>query len=786
MLTDVRAPQNNLPANVASFIGRERELEEIARLLDDYRLVTLTGPGGTGKTRLAIQAAAAGQGRFPDGVWLIELGPLTEPELVVETITKVTHTPVTHERSPLEGLGAFIGERRMLLVLDNCEHLLAECAHVVARLLARCPALVILATSREPLATGGEWTLRVPPLSLPSSADALAPERILDYDGIRLFMERAHAAEPSFRLTEATAASVVEICRRLDGIPLALELAAMRVRGMGVAYLSNRLDNRFGLLTGGDRAGEQRQQTLLATVEWSYSLLSERERAVLRRLGVFIGSFSPEAAEAVCADAGEGERGAMAPASTVFDDLTRLVDKSLAQFDLETGSYRLLETIRLYCRDQLEAAGETNHVTRQHFVYYLQLAEDGGALVGGPGQEAWYTRLEREHDNFRAALAWAIHAGRSDEAAQMALGLWRFWHAHVYHLEGIRWLEQIYALDATRPLPDAVRPRLSNALGVLYHLGRSFDRATACHAEALRLWTEAGDQAGMAQALLDMGWKYFDEAQLDEARQYPEKSLALAERIGDERLIASALYLEATIDSELRPASDLIAPLERCLAIWRKLGDLGSQASTIAVLASVYRQVGDYERAKALLADAARLQTQIGNYGDLIGVLVILFRLVADTRDQLEDPYDGARALGSLLAWEAATGAGQSPWMTTESVRAMVDQVTGGLDPERVAQALAEGKRLTSAEFLALVERVTKPTQAATPATPAAPPHAQLTRREMEVLHLVAVGMTNAQVAQELFVTPRTVNAHLTAIYAKLGVVSRSGAIRYAVERQLA
>lgn len=789
MIADARSPRSNLPAHVSSFIGREQELDEIARLLGQQRLVTLTGPGGTGKTRLALQAATAELAHFPDGVWLVELAPLAWPELVTETIAKVMRAPGAHEHSPLDGLEAYIGAKRTLLILDNCEHLLGECARVVARLLARCPGLVVLATSREPLATSGEWVIRVPPLSLPTpSTDPLTHAQLLAYDGIRLFAERAQAAEPSFRLTDTTTAAVVEICQRLDGIPLALELAAMRVRGMGVAYLSGRLDNRFGLLTGGDQAGEERQRTLLATVEWSYGLLSERERIVLRRLGIFSGSFSPEAAEAVCAYAQDGERPTAAPSSTIFDDLMRLVDKSLVQFDQETGSYRLLETIRLYCRDQLAEAGELNHATRQHFVYYLQLAEDGVALIGGPDQEAWFARLEREHDNFRAALAWAIHAGRSDEAAQMALGLWRFWHERAYHREGLRWLEQIAALDATRPLPDALRPRLINAEGVLYHLTRAFDRANACHAEALRLWTAADDKAGMAQALLDIGWQYFDEVRIDEAFLAVNQGLALAESIGDERLIASALLLDATVRSESRRPGDLIAPLERSLAIWRKLGDTGSQASTIAILAGAYLHQGDFERAKPLLAEAARLHTRIGNYGDLIGVLVILFHLVSQARDQLTDPYDGARALGALMAWEAATGAEQSPWMTADSSKAMIEQVTGQLDPTAVAQAVAEGKRLTSVEFLALVERVTQPAQAtAAPTTRPAPaaPHASLTRREMEVLRLVAVGKTNAQVAQELFVTPRTVNAHLTAVYAKLGVVSRSGAIRYAVEHQL-
>jgi predicted ATPase len=425
-MTSVASRRDNLPAQVSSFIGRERELEEMARLLRQHRLVTLTEPGGTGKTRLALRVGEAALEHFPDGVWLTELAPLTSPELVIDTIAKAISGPDLSPVSPLETLATFLSRKRLLLLLDNCEHLLDACAHIVASLLARCPTVTVLATSREPLAIGGEAVLRVPPLGLPDPAPALDQSHLLASDAVRLFVERAQDAEPSFRLTSVSAAPVVEICRRLDGIPLALELAAGRVRGMGVAYLSARLDDRFHLLTGGDRTGEPRQRTLAALIDWSYELLPAREQVVLRRLGIFRGGFSAEAAEAVCAgdyddshdnevDAGARARaprpGAL-PANAVRDDLTRLVDKSLVQLDQESGRYRLLETIHLYGRERLAAAGETNFISRQHFVFYLQLAEDGAALVGGPGQQVWFSRLEQEHDNFRAALGWAIQVGR--------------------------------------------------------------------------------------------------------------------------------------------------------------------------------------------------------------------------------------------------------------------------------------------------------------------------------------------------------------------------------------
>jgi predicted ATPase/DNA-binding CsgD family transcriptional regulator len=799
MIADTSAPRSNLPAHVSSFIGREGELAEIAHLLNGRRLITLTGPGGTGKTRLALRAAANEVDHFPDGVWLAELASLANPELVVETIAKVLRTPKSSEQDPLAHLGALLGSRRLLLVLDNCEHLLDECARVAAYLLMNCPSLVVLATSREPLGIGGEWVLRVPPLGLPAPTDPLDVERLIEHDGIRLFVERARAAEPSFRLTSVTAPSVVEICRTLDGIPLALELAAMRVRGMGVAHLGARLDDRFRLLTSGDRAGEVRQRTLYAAVDWSYNLLSERERVVMRRLGVFAGNFSLRAAEAVCVDVDtDADARGQSPitAEGMLVDLTRLVDKSLVQFDQDTALYRLLETIRRYCLERQAEAGETNYVNRQRFAYYLQLAADGAALIGGPGEEAWFAQIEQEHDNFRGALAWAIQAGRTDEAARLALGIWTFWHSRIYQREGLRWLQQILALDKTNPLPDSLRPRFFNALGVLAHSSGRFEESLAYHTDALRLWTAAGDEAGMAQACTDTAWLYFDQARLDEALPYAEEGLARAQRVGDERLLAGALMARDAIAVESGRLEGVIPDLERSLAIWRKLGDLDSQASTLAFMGATYQRSGEHERSKPFIAEAFRLHMRMGAYGELISSFVGLHFLSASMAETQEQALDAARVIGVMKAWEQYMYTTSSPWWESDLERVFRSRITEKIGHEGMERGIAEGQRMTTAEIVALCERLTAPSQpaaaSAPPAPNAAPPNAApettqagLTRREVEVLRLVAKGLTNAQVAQALVITPRTVNAHLTAIYAKLGVTSRSGAIRYALENQL-
>jgi non-specific serine/threonine protein kinase len=797
MIPGQSTQRSNLPAQVSSFIGRERELEQIAGQLRQQRLVTLTGAGGIGKTRLALRAAAAELDRFADGVWLVELALLTRPELVVETIGKALKIPpisTPYDISPLDSLCASIRTKQLLLALDNCEHVIAACANIVALLLARCPTVTVLATSREPLAIAGEWVLRVPPLRLPDRAQRLAQrdeERLLRYDGIHLFVERAQAAEPSFRLTEVNAASVIDICRRLDGIPLALELAAVRVRGMGVAYLDARLDDRFRLLTGGDRAMPSRQQALQTSLEWSYSLLSEPERVVLRRLGIFVGPFSLEAAESVCAGdyVTQSEQETILP-ETVLEHLLQLVNKSLIQFDQETGSYRLLETIRMYGLERLADAGETDTTGCRHFMWYLQLAENGAALLGGPNQGTWFARLEQEHDNFRAALGWSLDAKQAPETARMALGLWRFWHARTYQREGLRWLELIATMDATTPLADPLRPRLFNALGVLAHRAAQFDRSRAYHADALRLWTAANDRDGMAQALFDISWLHFDQVEIELANQCAQESLALAESIGETRLIASALVRGAQADIEFGRLHVAIPALERSLAIWRELGDMDNLATALAGLAIAYQRSGESERAKPLLAESVRLQARLGNYGNRIATLVGLLQQAASTSEQLEMARDTARMVGVLTAWEETTSGIRSPWWMSDVGQEIVAKTTERLGREAFAQAVAEGKGLTVADLLLLAERITAPAPdvgSSPPLPPAsvAAPHADLTPRELEVLRLVAAGLTNAQVAQSLVITPRTVNAHLTAIYSKLGVSGRSGAIRYAIDHDL-
>ncbi len=781
--------KQNLPSPVSSFIGREQELIEIRQCFQYHRLITLTGVGGTGKTRLALEAATAELDSFSDGVWLIDLAPLTTPELILETITNVLHLPEHADLSPFEQLAASLEARHLLLVLDNCEHVLEECARIAASLLARCSRVTLLTTSREPLSISGEVVFRVAALNLPDPSRSLDLTRLLSYDSIHLFVERAHAADHSFRLTESNAPVVAEICQRLDGLPLALELAAVRTRAMSVAELSKRLDQRFHLLTTGDRTALVRQQTLHATVEWSYHLLSESEQVVLRRLGIFVGAFELQAAESICAGTSPGQNeAALLTPETIQHHLLQLVNKSLVQFNQETSRYRLLETIRLFSLERLAEVDETQDVRRQHFAYYLQRAEHAAPGLSGPLQEVWFTQMEAEHDNVRSALTWALEMDRAEEAARLALAVWRFWHTHTYQREGLRWLDRILALDAVTPLPQAVRSRLLNALGVLSHSQYQFDRAMSYHTEALRLFREEGDLLGIAQALCDIGRQRFEEMKLEQAREYAKESLELARAVGNQLAVAKALFLDAIAATEGDQAEEAIPSLEESLVLFREMGDTGNMAMAMSTLARAEGKRGNHERAKPLLRDAVRLQVQLGTFIDFIGPLVALNVMAMQTPAQPEGACCAAQVVGVMAAWieKMAQMGGKSPW-EMGPFQQDIEQVRAILGTNAFAQAFEIGKQMTSADLVRLAEHITafpSPVILSGPSHPALA-HAHLTVRELEVLRLVSTGITNAQVAHRLIITSRTVNAHLTAIYRKLGVTSRHGAIRYALEHQL-
>jgi predicted ATPase/transcriptional regulator with XRE-family HTH domain len=564
---------HNLPLQLTSFIGRERELAAVSQLLGTTRLLTLTGTGGTGKTRLALQVAAALLDRYPDGVWHADLAALADP---ADVPTAVASAMGVREEAgqPLQAtLVAALRSRHLLLVLDNCEHLLDVCATLAQALLRGCPQVTVLATSREGLRLAGEIVWRVPSMALPDDEHLPPPEALAQVEAVRLFVERALAVQPDFAVAAQNAPVVAQVCRRLDGIPLALELAAARLRGLSIEQLAARLDQRFRLLTGGSRAALARQQTLQATVEWSYGLLSAAEQTLFTRLAIFSGGFALDAAEAVCA-------GGQIATEEVLDLLLRLVDKSLVVAEGSAGDierYRLLETLRQYGRERLLAAGETEDLHARHAAYYRALAEEAEPALFGPQQAAWLDRLEAEHVSLRQALRWAYEAEAAREGLRLAGALYRYWNNRGYLGEGIQWLTGLLAL------PGAA--------------ARMAARAKAL-TSIVSLRNDIGILVGSSVATAD------SQALLSEA-------VSIARETGDRWVLVFALGLRGELTAHTDyPAGR--AMLEECLALCRELDFQWGVDATFDALGNVAWELGDTATAHTWWAEGLRRARQAG------------------------------------------------------------------------------------------------------------------------------------------------------------------------------
>jgi predicted ATPase/DNA-binding CsgD family transcriptional regulator len=623
---------HNLPSRLTSFVGREHEIGELSALVAARRLVTLVGAPGVGKSRLSLQIAAGLLDRFPDGVWLVELAPLTDPALVAQTVADVLGVREQPSQPLTASLVDWLRSRRLLLLLDNCEHLIGGAAALADALLPACPGLHILATSREPLAIEGEVTRRVPSLGVPEpttlrSADTDALAALAETDAVRLFVQRAQAVDPAFEVNLRTAQAVIQICARLDGIPLALELAAARIRALSVEQIAARLNDRFRLLTGGNRTALPRQQTLLGAVDWSHDLLSEAEQRTLRRLAVFAGGFTLEAVEAVCAETSSG--------SSVLGILVSLVDKSLVQADDGTDGarrYRLLETFREYGVAKLTEHGELDRARNRHRDYFLTLAEEAEPRLTGREPELTLAQLELEHDNFRAALAWCIEAAAThpgeggpqapdasssaaEACARLAGALWLFWWLRGHLDEGRRWLDRVLALPSrTDATPSERSGRARARLGAGNLAGYQFDLDSAVrHVEdAVALSQSAGDDRSASQALQLLALCRAYQGEHDLAHRLSDEGVELARRSGDPYSLAMALYGSARIARFLDEHDRNVMFCEESLMLFRALGDVVMTAYTLRTLGiGVYRGLQDRARAEALLEEALRLSREI-------------------------------------------------------------------------------------------------------------------------------------------------------------------------------
>jgi predicted ATPase/DNA-binding SARP family transcriptional activator len=530
---------HNLPLRLTSFVGRERELAEVWRLLDRSRLVTLTGPGGCGKTRLAIEAASGRLRSHPDGVWLVDLAPIADQSLVPDAVAQELGIQLRAGQPPATALALQLSARGLMLVLDNCEHLIDSCARVALQLVRSCPDVTVLATSREPLHVPGELAWRVPSLSLPEPSDDLSEEELLRCEAGRLFCERAAESAPGFEAGGENTRAIAEICVRLDGMPLALELAAARARVLSPVQIAERLGDSLRLLAAGSRTSLTRQQTLRATLAWSHDLLTQEERVLFRRLAVFSGSFALDAVEGIC-ESGDLDR------LQVLDLLDRLVDKSLVAVDHHAGEarYRLLETVRQFAAECLAEAGERDALERRHLDWYGGFASEWVPPLGKAATGGVPARLDAEHDNLRSALATALR-GYPDIALRLAVTLWPWWLARSHFAEGARAIEA--ALDATSD-PSQLRAEALLALMALHvRLGDApgyLDRGQ----EAIAIRRSMGDGRLAAEALLNVG-HYLYTMDPDASQKHFDEALVIATRTGDRFLSASLAHAQALLDS---------------------------------------------------------------------------------------------------------------------------------------------------------------------------------------------------------------------------------------------
>jgi len=688
------APRNNLELEVTSFIGRERELEQAQAMLADASTVTLTGPGGVGKSRIAHRLARQALDRFEDGVWIAELGALSDPALVQPTVASILGVTEPIGHTLLGALTDHLRSRRMLLVLDDCDHVLSACAALAEAFARSCPGLRVVATSRQPLGVPGEAVLPIDSLAPPALSGPVNLQALGANDACRLFVERARSVQPAFEVTERNARAVIQICRRLDGIPLALELAAARVRALPVEQIAARLDDRFRLLSSSGRTAVARHQTLRATMDWSYDLLDETERAVLRRLAVFAGGASLEAAESV----GGGD--SIDPLE-VFDILSRLVDRSLVMADATSpeARFRLLETVREYAWTRLVEAGEAEEASRRHRDWYLALVDEASqAFFAGPEPREWLLRLDAEHDDLRAALTWSLAtAGEGQASLRMAAGLWRFWEIRGHLTEGRAWLERGVAA-----VGDEVSSLRANALtgaGSLAFMQGDFRAASGFHEESLALHRRMGDRHSIGYAANNLANTALQLGDLARARSLYEQTISLVRDLGDAR--GTAFGTINLADAVARgDGIEAARPLyEEALQMIRRLGDRWMEAFALDNFAVAVGRSGARDEARSLHVEALAILEELG---DQRGVA----RLVTHLADLAMADADVERAAGLLRqALAIRQGLGDMPGLASA-----MESLAGAIavnDPEAATRLHG------AAESLREAIRATVPPQAA-------------------------------------------------------------------------
>ena len=819
MTIETAISDGNLPAEPNSFVGRERDLAELARLLSDVRALTLCGPGGIGKTRLAVRLACETVSSFPDGAWLVELADTEDPSLVAQRVAAALGVRAEPDRPLAETLTVALRPRRLLLILDTCEHVVDASAALVQQLLAGCPGLRVIATSREPLRVRGETVWRVPPLELPAAIGHLSADELTRHEAIRLFADRAAAVRPGFTLDAGNATAVVRLCRTLDGMPLAIELAAARVGALSVEQIAARLGDRFQLLASGDRTAPVRQQTLRAAVDWSYELLTEPEQVLLRRLAVFSG-WNLEMAEQVCADDA-------IPAGQVLDLLAALIDKSLVTLDGELegdARYRLLDTIREYAAVRLEQSGEGPEIRRRQRDYMLNLAEGITAVAFVRGDPPWparvslYRRTLAERANCRTGLTTCLDRGDVDEGLRLCCAMRSPWVAYGEVAEGIGWFDRFLDLDVD--VPPATRYRAQMLRGELafehqdylaaaefaqagLDLCRSCDGAGAATAYrvlavvSLRVGrpedalasTDAAIEAARAdkddwEAGLALSIKAAIMARqglLDEAQRCYEDALDVL-RDNNGWGVAQTLYGFGGLARARGDHEAAIRHFRDALVLYREIDARSEIARCLAGIGAVALSQGDLPLARSSLAESLQLSLATGQRLVLargLGAFAVLAAVSGD-------PARAVKLEGAGLALRAAVGQAPST-LAASRLDGLLEPARRELGQTAVAALLAEGAAMSAHEavrFAASPGPGDQSGDGAADAAPSAGDGSGLTARELEIAGLIARGLSNRGIADELVISPATAARHVANIFTKLGFTSRAQLAAWAVQRE--
>jgi predicted ATPase/class 3 adenylate cyclase/DNA-binding CsgD family transcriptional regulator len=782
-LASVDTHPNNLPVQTTSLIGRAGEVAEVRTLLlrEDVRLVTLTGPGGTGKTRLALQVAADSLDDFRDGVYFVDLAPVSDPALIAATIAPVLGV-VERGEHVLDDLKRFLRSRSLLLVLDNFEQILAG-APMVGELLADSADLKILVTSRAALQVRGEHEYDVPPLAAPPPDHASSSPALQQYPAVALFVERAQAIRPDFTLTAENGADVAIVCARLDGLPLALELAAARTRLLTPAAMVARLERRLPLLSSGPRDLPARHQALRDTIAWSYELLDPDEQRTFRGLGVFVGGFTLEAAESVI--------GGDEPPFDVLGAVERLVAQSLVRPDPGDGReprFRMLETIREYALDRLEAERETASLRDRHLAWHVDLAERGIQQQNGPAWGGWLDRFEAEHDNLRAALAWSEQSTCAPETGlRLARALAGFWLLRGHHRVGRAWLARTLARAPARTANRAAA--LANA-GFLAVRQNDYDAATPYMEEALTISRELGDRRSVAQTLLRFGVIPHHQGSLDRAQAMLEESLALLRELDDPRGVATALQYLADLARDRGDFAAAASAYDESLALARQHENHHGIAYSLRGLGHLARSRGEYARASRLLAESLTLLKGLRDRR----CIPLCLEGIACIEVGPHWAERAVRMLAAAQTLQSTTGAPAPPAEMADHRRTEAD-ARAQLGEERFAAAWAAGAGMSLDEAVAFALQANEPAAPPDPEAVFVGPDrpdttsarrrsagvgartvdVPLSAREREVVTLIAQGLSNREIAESLVLSIRTVERHIENVYNRLGISGKAG-----------